>query len=103
MKLIKNDVGLETAIKRAHSLSEAAQGSDEFDELEVLSVLIETYERENPSPIFGTLRQKVVCAVLEKGLKPEEVDLIFCFDLFSLSDEVESEQLRLLAKLLNVT
>lgn len=56
IKLIKNDADYEQALERLEVLFDASQGSPEGDELEVLSLLIDQYEKENypidlPDPI----------------------------------------------------
>jgi len=56
IKPIKTNIDYEKALKRLEGIFDAKVGSKEGDELEVLSILIEKYEKENypidmPDPI----------------------------------------------------
>lgn len=58
MKLtpIKNEQDYQNALKRLEEIFDAKMGSEDGDELEILSILIDTYENENfpiemPDPI----------------------------------------------------
>ena len=44
---IRNDEDLKSALERLHVIFHAKQGTPEYDEMEVLSILIEHYEDEN--------------------------------------------------------
>lgn len=47
IKLIRNEQDHERALWRIEALWGAAEGSKEFDKLDVLATLVETYEREH--------------------------------------------------------
>ena len=56
MKIIRNEKDYDAALGRIEEIFDAAQGSEEYDEMEVLALLIETYENEHyvidlPDPI----------------------------------------------------
>lgn len=56
IRLIKNEADYEQALLRLEALFDAPQGSPQGDELEILSLLIDQYEKENypidlPDPI----------------------------------------------------
>jgi HTH-type transcriptional regulator / antitoxin HigA len=55
-KIIKTEYDYETALKRVEALMDAVPGSAEFEELELLTLLIEKYEDEQypidfPDPV----------------------------------------------------
>ncbi|MCK5735901.1 MAG: ImmA/IrrE family metallo-endopeptidase [Spirochaetaceae bacterium] len=56
MKIIRNEKDYDAALGRMEEIFDAAPGSEEYDEMEVLALLIETYEDEHhvmdlPDPI----------------------------------------------------
>jgi HTH-type transcriptional regulator/antitoxin HigA len=56
MKIIRNEKDCDAALVRMDVIFDAEPGTDEFDEMEVLSLLIETYENEHhtmdlPDPV----------------------------------------------------
>lgn len=56
MKIIRNEKDYDTALERMDAIFNAEPGTDEFDEMEVLALLIENYEDEHhsvdlPAPI----------------------------------------------------
>lgn len=56
IKPIRNEVDYEKALERLETIFDAKKGTDEGDELEILSILIDNYENQNfpiemPDPI----------------------------------------------------
>jgi len=47
IKLIRNEADYKEALERLVVIFDTKKGSDEGDELEILSILIDNYEREN--------------------------------------------------------
>jgi HTH-type transcriptional regulator/antitoxin HigA len=70
VKPIRNETDYNTALARVDALWEAAPGSQEIDELEVLAVLIDNYEGslgqasvQEPNPI-----RAIACFMEQHGL-----------------------------------
>jgi len=73
IKLIKKEKDYQQALKRFEKLFDAAKGSKEGDEAELLSILIEKYEKEHypikaPDPI-----EAIKYIMEEKGLSNKDV------------------------------
>ena len=56
LKPIRNNKDYQNAITRIEAIMDAKRGTDEFDELEILSIMVEKYEDENfpiehPDPV----------------------------------------------------
>lgn len=74
VKPIRSEIDLQNAVLRFEAIMFASAGTPEYDEMEVLGVLIEDYERRHypigpPSPV-----EAIRFALAERGMKP--VDLI---------------------------
>ncbi len=85
-KVIKNETEYETTLARIDELMDAEPGSEEFDELELLAMLVDTYENEAhpielPDPIEAIrfrmdqagLKQKDLVPVIGSRSKVSEV------------------------------
>ena len=70
-KVIKNETEYEAALERIAELMDAEPGTDEFDELELLAMLVDTYESKAypvdlPDPI-----EAIRFRMDQAGLKPK--------------------------------
>ena len=93
IKPIRNEQDYELALSRVESLMEAKPNSDEFDELEVLSTLIDNYEAkhyaiEAPDPI-----EAIKFRMEQEGLIQN--DLVACFGNKSRVSEVLNKKRKL--------
>ncbi len=75
LKLLRNETDYEDAIKRLEELWDEQEGSDEFNELELLGLLIEKYEEEHyiieaPSPIEAIKFRMEQEGLMQKDLIP---------------------------------
>lgn len=74
-KVIKNEEEYEIALERINELMDAEPGTDEFDELELLAMLVDTYENEAhpidlPDPIEAILFRMDQAGLKQKDLVP---------------------------------
>ena len=74
---IRNNAQYERALERVEKLLDAKEGSKEFDELEVLSTLIEAYEAKHyqidaPDPI-----EAIKFRMEQEGLKQKDIAKLF--------------------------
>ncbi|MDX9709112.1 MAG: ImmA/IrrE family metallo-endopeptidase [Trichloromonas sp.] len=72
-KVIKNETEYEAALERIAELMDAGPGTDEFDELELLAMLVDTYESKAhpvdlPDPI-----EAIRFRMDQAGLKPKDL------------------------------
>jgi HTH-type transcriptional regulator/antitoxin HigA len=74
IKPIRSEKDYEQVIKRIDELIDSEPGTNEFDELEVLSVLAEDYEEKNYRIDFPDPVEAIKCIMEWKGL--EEKDLV---------------------------
>ena len=93
IKPIRNEQDYELALSRVESLMDAKPNSDEFDELEVLSTLIDKYEAkhyaiEAPDPI-----EAIKFRMEQEGLIQN--DLVACFGNKSRVSEVLNKKRKL--------
>lgn len=85
-KIIKNEEQYESALERINELMDAKPGTDEFDELELLAMLVDSYENqvhpiEPPDPIEAIrfrmdqvgLKQKDLVSLIGSRSKVSEV------------------------------
>lgn len=75
LKLIKTEAELDAVLSRVASLMASEPGTPEFEELEVLSVLIEVYERAHhpidpPDPIDAILFRMEQAGLRRRNLVP---------------------------------
>jgi HTH-type transcriptional regulator/antitoxin HigA len=76
LKPIRNEEAYDQALARIEELWDAADGSAEADELEVLSLLVAAYEKDAhpiapPDPIDA-----ILFAMEQRGLKPKDLESI---------------------------
>ncbi|PLY02154.1 MAG: hypothetical protein C0622_05970 [Desulfuromonas sp.] len=74
-KVIKNEEEYEIALERINELMDAEPGTDEFDELELLAMLVDTYENEAhpidlPDPVEAILFRMDQAGLKQKDLVP---------------------------------
>jgi HTH-type transcriptional regulator / antitoxin HigA len=74
-KIIKNETEYEAALERIDELMEAEPGTDAFDELELLGMLVDTYENEAhpiglPDPIEAIRFRMDQSGLKQKDLIP---------------------------------
>ena len=74
-KVIKNEEEYEIALKRINELMAAEAGTEEFDELELLALLVDTYENEAhpidlPDPVEAILFRMGQAGLKQKDLVP---------------------------------
>ncbi len=72
---IKTDEDYENAMLRIDALMDAAPGTEEGDELDVLATLVEAYERdhfpiESPDPVAAILFRMEQMGIDRKALEP---------------------------------
>ena len=77
VKPIRNEKDYELALKRVESLMDAEFGTEDFDELEVLTTLIENYEAKHytidtPDPI-----EAIKFRMEQEGLRQKDLVKIF--------------------------
>jgi HTH-type transcriptional regulator/antitoxin HigA len=77
IKPIRTDKDYEEALERVEFLMDAREGTTEFDELEILSILIENYEAKHfgidiPDPI-----EAIKFRMEQEGLKQKDVAEFF--------------------------
>jgi len=77
IKPIRNEKDYELALKRVESLMDAEFGTEDFDELEVLTTLIESYEAKHytidtPDPI-----EAIKFRMEQEGLRQKDLVKIF--------------------------
>ncbi|KYJ85576.1 helix-turn-helix domain-containing protein [Sulfurovum riftiae] len=77
IKPIRNEKDYESTLQRVESLMDAAPGSEAFDELEILTTLIENYEAkyytiDTPDPI-----EAIKFRMEQEGLKQKDLVSIF--------------------------
>jgi len=77
VKPIRNEKDYELALKRVESLMDAEFGTEDFDELEVLTTLIESYEAKHytidtPDPI-----EAIKFRMEQEGLRQKDLVEIF--------------------------
>lgn len=73
LHLLKNSEDYEVALNRLEELWDAKEGTDEFNELELLGLIIEKYEEENhkidaPSPIAAIRFRMEQQGLMQKDL-----------------------------------
>jgi HTH-type transcriptional regulator/antitoxin HigA len=92
-KIIKTEAEYEAAIARLEEIFDSNKGSNEADELELLSLLIEKYENEN-SPIgFPDPVEAIKFRMEQLGLKQK--DLVKAIGLKSRVSEVLNKKRKL--------
>lgn len=79
IKPIKNEDDYQNALKRLEEIFDAKRGTDEGDELEILSILIDNYENEHfpiemPDPI-----EAIKFRMEQLGMKQKDLAEIFGF------------------------
>jgi HTH-type transcriptional regulator/antitoxin HigA len=74
MKIIRNEKDYEAALKRMDEIFSAESGTDDFDEMEVLTLLIENYEEEHYSMDLPDPIEAIKFRMDQEGLK--QADLI---------------------------
>lgn len=73
---IRTEDDYDKAVERIDSLIDSEEGSDEFDELEVLSVLVQVYEEEH-YPIEDVAPQIMLKHIMEwRGLSRKDLEPI---------------------------
>ena len=77
IKPIRTEEDYEKALERVEEIIEAEFGSEEFDELEILSTLIENYENKYhkidiPDPI-----ESIKFRMEQEGLKQKDIAVLF--------------------------
>ena len=77
IKPIRNEQDYEATLQRVEALMDAAFGSDDFDELEILTTLLENYEAKHfvidaPDPI-----EAIKFRMEQEGLKQKDLVSIF--------------------------
>lgn len=75
MKILRTENDYEAALTRVEVLMSAAPGTDEFDELEVLSLLVERYEEKHhpvalPNPVEAILFRMEQAGLRQRDLIP---------------------------------
>jgi HTH-type transcriptional regulator/antitoxin HigA len=75
IKPIRSEKDYEQVIKRIDELIDSAPGTNEFDELEVLSVLAEDYEEKNYHIDFPDPVEAIKYIMEWKGLKEKDLEL----------------------------
>ena len=73
IKILKNEAEYEAALVRMDALMDAATGSSEEEELELLAVLVEKYEQEHypiehPDPV-----EAIMFRMEQEGLEPKDM------------------------------
>ena len=74
MKIIRNEKDYDTALERMNEIFNAEPGTDEFDEMEVLALLIENYEEDHHSMDLPDPIEAIKFRMDQEGLK--QADLI---------------------------
>lgn len=79
IKPIRNEKDYQNALKRLEEIFDAKRGTEEGDELEILSILIDNYENENfpiemPDPI-----EAIKFRMEQMGMKQKDLEEVFGF------------------------
>ena len=77
IKPIRNDKDYEEALQRVEVLMDAKEGTEEFDELEILSTLIENYEAKYFSIDIPDPIEAIKFRMEQEGLKQKDVAKLF--------------------------
>jgi HTH-type transcriptional regulator/antitoxin HigA len=77
IKPIRTDKDYEEALERVEFLMDAREGTTEFDELEVLSILIENYEAKHFSIDIPDPIEAIKFRMEQEGLKQKDVAEFF--------------------------
>ena len=77
IKPIRTDKDYEEALQRVEALMDAKEGTTEFDELEILSTLIENYEAEHFSIDIPDPIEAIKFRMEQEGLKQKDVAKLF--------------------------
>ncbi len=77
IKPIRTDKDYEEALQRVEILMDAKEGTIEFDELEILSTLIENYEAKHFSIDIPDPIEAIKFRMEQKGLKQKDVAELF--------------------------
>jgi len=77
IKPIRNDKDYEEALQRVEVLMDAKEGTAEFDELEILSTLIENYEAKHFSIDIPDPIEAIKFRMEQEGLKQKDVAKLF--------------------------
>jgi HTH-type transcriptional regulator/antitoxin HigA len=107
LKPIKSEEDYENALERSYKLMQQNLTDKERDELEVLSLLIEVYEKEHyPIPPPNPL-EAIKFRLDQLGLKPSDLNKILGSrsrrsDIFSGRRKLSIRMIRLLHKKLNI-
>lgn len=70
---LKNDADLQKALARLTKLGDSEKGSQEFQELELLSILVESYEREHHRVVQGDPLKVILYKMGELSLSVEDL------------------------------
>src|SRR5690554_1862374 len=107
IKPIKNEADYQKALERLEMIFDAKRGTDEGDELEILSIIIDNYESENfpidmPDPISA-----ISFRMEQMGLKQKDlVDMIGfksrVSEIMNRKRKLTLEMIRKLNKQLNI-
>ena len=92
-KIIKTEAEYEAAIARLEEIFDSNKGSNEADELELLSLLIEKYENENSPIDFPDPVEAIKFRMEQLGLKQK--DLVKAIGLKSRVSEVLNKKRKL--------
>jgi HTH-type transcriptional regulator/antitoxin HigA len=77
IKPIRTDKDYEEALERVEVLMDAKEGTAEFDELEILSTLIENYEAKHFSIDIPDPIEAIKFRMEQEGLKQKDVAELF--------------------------
>ncbi len=77
IKPIRTDKDYEEALQRVELLMDAREGTTEFDELEILSTLIENYEAKHFSIDIPDPIEAIKFRMEQEGLKQKDVAELF--------------------------
>ncbi len=104
---IKTEVDYKQALKRLEEIFDAKKGTEEGDELEILSILIENYEKEHypvdlPDPI-----EAIKFRMEQLGMKQKDLAEVVGFksrvsEILNKKRKLTLEMIRNLSKELNI-
>ena len=77
IKPIRTDKDYEEALQRVELLIDAKEGTTEFDELEILSTLIENYEAKHFSIDIPDPIEAIKFRMEQEGLKQKDIAELF--------------------------
>lgn len=95
---IKNENDYQNALERLELIFDAQKGTEEGDELEILSILIDGYENENfpigmPDPV-----EAIKFRMEQMGMKQKDLEEVFGFN--SRVSEILSKKRKLTLKMI---